>query len=230
MLRRLLSAQRGGFSDRTSTIGLRRRNISTSIFGYTISGTPKHIKQPRQAGSERNGLFGGAREGLGIGIAILLSIHIFFDHGYNWSSTWGPSMLPTLNASGTSVIVSKWYRRGRGIQVGDIVSYKHPIHGEITTIKRVIGMPGDFVLRDTPGKGDGTMIQVPVGHCWTVGDNLAASRDSRMYGPVPLALIKGKVVAIWNDWLEMPQPVHNALRDYNDAEDVQDTAIVSKGA
>ncbi|KAH0012122.1 LexA/Signal peptidase, partial [Aureobasidium melanogenum] len=168
-------------------------------------------------------------EGLGIGIAILLSIHIFFDHGYNWSSTWGPSMLPTLNASGTSVIVSKWYRRGRGIQVGDIVSYKHPIQGEITTIKRVIGMPGDFVLRDTPGKGDGTMIQVPVGHCWTVGDNLAASRDSRMYGPVPLALIKGKVVAIWNDWLEMPQPVHNALRDYNDTEDVQDTAIMSKG-
>ena len=50
-----------------------------------------------------------------------------------------------------------------------------------------------------------------------------------MYGPVPLALIKGKVVAIWNDWLEMPQPVHNALRDYNDTEYVQDTAIVSKG-
>lgn len=69
-------------------------------------------------------------------------------------------MLPTLNASGTSVIISKWYRRGRGIQVGDIVSYKHPVQGDVTTIKRVIGMPGDFVLRDTPGKGDGTMIQV----------------------------------------------------------------------
>ncbi|KEQ73775.1 LexA/Signal peptidase, partial [Aureobasidium namibiae CBS 147.97] len=132
----------------------------------------------------------------------LLSVHIFFDHGYSWTGTWGPSMLPTLNASGTSVVISKWYRRGRGIQVGDIVSYKHPIQGELTTIKRVIGMPGDFVLRDTPSKGDGTMIQVPVGHCWTVGDNLAASRDSRMYGPVPLALVKGKVVAIWNDWLE----------------------------
>lgn len=160
MLRRLLFAQRGGFPTRTCTTGLPRRNISTSIFGYTISGTPKSIQQPRQAGSERDSFFKGTGEGLGLGLAILLSVHIFFDHGYTWTGTWGPSMLPTLNASGTSVVISKWYRRGRGVQVGDIVSYKHPIQGEMTTIKRVIGMPGDFVLRDTPGKGDGTMIQV----------------------------------------------------------------------
>lgn len=36
--------------------------------------------------------------------------------------------------------------------------------------------------------------QVPQGHCWIVGDNLAASRDSRQFGPVPLALIRGKVI------------------------------------
>ena len=39
------------------------------------------------------------------------------------------------------------------------------------------------------------MIQVPEGHCWLLGDNLGESRDSRTYGPMPLALIKGKVVA-----------------------------------
>jgi len=162
MLRRLLFAHRGGFRTRIPTTGVRRRNISTSIFGYTISGTPKSVQQSRQAGSEGNRFLNGAGEGLGLGLAILLSVHIFFDHGYSWTGTWGPSMLPTLNASGTSVVISKWYRRGRGIQVGDIVSYKHPIQGELTTIKRVIGMPGDFVLRDTPGKGDGTMIQVGI--------------------------------------------------------------------
>jgi hypothetical protein len=162
MLRRLLLAQRGVFPARTPTTGLRRRNISTSIFGYTISGTPKAAQQTRQAGGGRDGFFNGAGEGFGLGLAILLSVHIFYDHGYSWTGTWGPSMLPTLNASGTSVVVSKWYRRGRGIQVGDIVSYKHPVNGDMTTIKRVIGMPGDFVLRDTPGKGDGTMIQVRI--------------------------------------------------------------------
>jgi hypothetical protein len=162
MLRRLLFTQRSGFSTRTRTIGLRRRNISTSIFGYTISGTPKTTKQHGQTGSGRDGFLTSTGEGFGLGIAILLSAHIFFDHGYSWTGTWGPSMLPTLNASGTSVVISKWYRRGRGIQVGDIVSYKHPIQGKLTTIKRVIGMPGDFVLRDTPGKGDGTMLQVSI--------------------------------------------------------------------
>jgi inner membrane protease subunit 1 len=28
-----------------------------------------------------------------------------------------------------------------------------------------------------------------------IGDNLPASRDSRMFGPMPLALIRGKVIA-----------------------------------
>ena len=49
-----------------------------------------------------------------------------------------------------------------------------------------------------------------------------------MYGPVPLALVKGKVVAIWNNWLEMPQPVHTAFREYRGIED-DDTEDVSKG-
>ena len=36
---------------------------------------------------------------------------------------------------------------------------------------------------------------MPEGHCWVLGDNLPESRDSRVYGPLPLALITGKVVA-----------------------------------
>ncbi len=36
---------------------------------------------------------------------------------------------------------------------------------------------------------------MPEGHCWLIGDNLPESRDSRTFGPLPLALIKGKVVA-----------------------------------
>ena len=48
---------------------------------------------------------------------------------------------------------------------------------------------------------------MPDGHCWLLGDNLPDSRDSRVYGPVPLALIKGKVIARlwpWSDigWIE----------------------------
>lgn len=45
-------------------------------------------------------------------------------------------------------------------------------------------------------------IQVPEGHCWIVGDNLPASRDSRQFGPLPLALVQGKVVAKILPWKE----------------------------
>ncbi len=69
-------------------------------------------------------------------------------------------MLPTLEAKGDGVIISKLYRRGKGIEVGDIVSIKNPLMWREGVMKRVLGMPGDFVLRDSPMKGEGTMIQV----------------------------------------------------------------------
>lgn len=41
----------------------------------------------------------------------------------------------------------------------------------------------------------GPFIRVPRGHVWAVGDNLSNSTDSRKYGPVPLGLIRGKIIA-----------------------------------
>ena len=45
---------------------------------------------------------------------------------------------------------------------------------------------------------------MPQGHCWVVGDNLSVSRDSRDYGPVPIGLVTGKVLAtLWPfEWIE----------------------------
>ena len=36
-------------------------------------------------------------------------------------------------------------------------------------------------------------VRVPPGHVWLQGDNVTASRDSRLYGPVPLGLVKYRV-------------------------------------
>ncbi|KAI9799845.1 MAG: hypothetical protein M1833_003767 [Piccolia ochrophora] len=121
--------------------------------------------------------------------------HLFTEYFFSVKLTYGPSMLPTINVRDDYVIISKLYARGRGIQVGDIVNFKHPMFPNTGAVKRVLGMPGDFVLRDSPGSEKAMMIQVPKGHCWVIGDDLGSSRDSRLYGPIPLALIKGRALA-----------------------------------
>jgi inner membrane protease subunit 1 len=126
-------------------------------------------------------------------LPLFLLTHLAWHYLFEIVSPFGASMLPTLYLSGQWVLLSKWYRRGRGIEVGDIVSISHPFILHEGAIKRVIGMPGDFVLAGTPGVS-GMMVKVPRGHCWLAGDNQEWSRDSRYYGAVPLALVRGKVV------------------------------------
>ena len=47
-------------------------------------------------------------------------------------------------------------------------------------------------------KGDVQYITVPLGHVWLAGDNMGNSTDSRHYGPVPLGMVRGKVLArLW---------------------------------
>ncbi|KAK3308691.1 peptidase S24/S26A/S26B/S26C [Chaetomium strumarium] len=145
--------------------------------------------------------------------------HLIWEYGISMSPASGPSMLPTFEVLGEWLLVSKLHRFGRGITVGDVVAYNIPINEEVG-VKRVLGLPGDYVLMDTPGEGGGAMamgtgggnmIQVPQGHCWIVGDNLVASRDSRYFGPVPLALIRGKVIATVRPWSEIKW-ITNPLR------------------
>ncbi|KAM0805010.1 peptidase S24/S26A/S26B/S26C [Usnea florida] len=133
---------------------------------------------------------------------ILLIGHFLTTHVGSFALTAGPSMLPTINAQGVRVYIDRTYRRGRGIQLGDVVDFHHPMVPGVSAIKRVMGMPGDFVVKDGGEGSDKMMIQVPDGHCWLLGDNLLWSRDSRVYGPIPLALIQGKVIARVSPWSE----------------------------
>jgi mitochondrial inner membrane protease subunit 1 len=48
-------------------------------------------------------------------------------------------------------------------------------------------------------EGDGVFssiryVKIPAGHVWLEGDNPRQSTDSRTYGPVPMGLLKGKVI------------------------------------
>ncbi|KAI1312965.1 LexA/Signal peptidase [Xylaria venustula] len=140
-----------------------------------------------------------------------LLAHVVWAHGVSIGPGWGPSMLPTFFVTNEWFVTDKRYRRGRGVEVGDCVVYAIPVDPGEEGVKRVMGMPGDYVLLNSPpssanggglsvdragrGVGSENMIQVPKGHCYIVGDNLPWSRDSRDFGPIPLALIKGKVIA-----------------------------------
>ena len=90
----------------------------------------------------------------------LFGLHFWNDYVFGVQATLGPSMLPTMNARGDWVCVSKFYRRGKGVRVGDLVSAKHPTFPGTGIMKRVLGMPGDFVLRDSPDSGSKMMVQV----------------------------------------------------------------------
>ncbi|KAL0943748.1 mitochondrial inner membrane protease subunit [Colletotrichum truncatum] len=125
----------------------------------------------------------------------IAAAHVFTNYCFNWGPASGASMLPTFDIQGDHIIIDRRYRFGRNIVVGDLVNYRIPIFRHSEGVKRVLGMPGDYVLVGSPDAHSHQMIQVPQGHCWLVGDNLDASRDSRIFGPVPLALVKGKVVA-----------------------------------
>lgn len=103
-------------------------------------------------------------------VKILAFAHLISENAYAIHPTQGPSMLPTLSVIGDSVLISKRYRRGKGVKVGDVVEIRHPVpdypqHG---AVKRVIGLGGDFVVRSSPpgwptkilDEGQERMIQV----------------------------------------------------------------------
>jgi signal peptidase I len=100
---------------------------------------------------------------------------------------------------------------------GDVVVFRYPRDPRQFFIKRVVGLPGEtvrlgagrvtvvneaapngFVL-DEPYLAPGTVTvgegswQVPAGHYFILGDNRAASLDSRVFGFLPASHITGRV-------------------------------------
>lgn len=88
--------------------------------------------------------------------------HLCVSYLYSWGQVSGPSMLPGWEILGEGVVVSHTYRHGRGVQVGDVVRFKVPV-SEAYAMKRVVGLPGDYVLVHTPDTGRDEMIQVSFG-------------------------------------------------------------------
>jgi signal peptidase I len=130
-----------------------------------------------------------------------------------------PSMEPTIE-TGEFYLADSTYYRDRAPMRGEVVVYKHPKQPELRSIKRIVAVEGDRIaikggraivngialeepyLEASPAAGsvpDMTEMQVPPGYVFVLGDNRAASVDSRdtiAHGPVPLENLIGRVTDV----------------------------------
>ena len=152
---------------------------------------------------------------LGTGAGLLVSL------AFQITEVTDHSMLPAYE-NGDQVLVSRLAFAGKkGPQQGDVILMKNKIYavsGENTVmLKRVIGVEGDRILI-TEGQvyvnnqkldeeyvftqgisGDMEEIQIPAGTIFVMGDNRAASTDSRheSVGLVDEEDLLGKVILKW---------------------------------
>lgn len=92
----------------------------------------------------------------------LCTFHLIQTHVIQLSATIGPSMVPTFSVDGDWIAADMTHARNRrsALKHGDLVLYRIPLDNA-NGVKRLVGMPGDYVSVGTPGeKGSDMMIQV----------------------------------------------------------------------
>ncbi|GMF21469.1 unnamed protein product [Phytophthora lilii] len=118
--------------------------------------------------------------------------------GVSLASVKGRSMQPAHNDGLTQdavrdrVLLDKFSVQMRHrYQRGDVVVLESPEAAGQYLIKRLVALEGDLV---TDRRGRHRVV--PVGKCWVEGDNPTFSEDSDSFGPVPLALVDSRVLAV----------------------------------
>ncbi len=131
----------------------------------------------------------------------------------------GTSMLPTLQEDDFLMTNPRAYH-SQAPKRGDLIIFENPRNRKVHFIMRVVAHEGETVeLKNKQVFIDGEPLQepykvhedaavvktrdnfgplkIPTGHCFVLGDNRGNSYDSRFWGPLPLANVKGKALYIY---------------------------------
>ncbi len=126
----------------------------------------------------------------------------------------GACMEPELH-SREKIIVNKMIYQFREPEVGEVVVFAYPLEPDKDFIKRVVGVPGDVIeIREGYLYRNDKLMQepfvaeyvfgsygpqrIPDGKICVMGDNRNNSHDSRSWGLLERAMIKGRAeVKFW---------------------------------
>lgn len=159
----------------------------------------------------QKGFWSETLEALVLAVILAAVIRFFlFEPFYIPSGSMEPTLMP-----GDRIIVNKFIYLFKEPVRGDIMVFRYPKDPERDFIKRVIGVPGDTVeIRNSDlyinGKKvsepylpaglkfqDFAPVTVPPGNFFMLGDNRNNSEDSRFWGMMPKANIRGKAILIY---------------------------------
>src|SRR5262249_19890721 len=154
---------------------------------------------------------------IAVAIVVALVIKTFLFQAFYIPSE---SMVPTLKV-GDRVLVNKLSYDLHDVHRGDVIVFKAPPEAQTGDIKdlvkRVIGLPGETISANADGHVEingkqieepylprGTLTTnlpptpIPAGRLFVMGDNRAASKDARVFGPIAESAIIGRVfLRIW---------------------------------
>jgi signal peptidase I len=152
----------------------------------------------------------GAYAAIAAGMATAVAIRhvVWLTRVESWS------MAPTLRPG--SLLLTRRLRRSDGVRRGDVVVLRSAELGR-RVVKRVIGLPGETVVVDSPGVtidgvpltesyvlvngGSGGSFSVPGGAYLVLGDNRTRSSDSRSWHEpfVARSAIEGRWIRLSRD-------------------------------
>jgi len=144
-----------------------------------------------------------------ISFGIFLFVYIFLVQPHR---VQGVSMHPSFE-NGELLLTEKVSYRLSAPNRGDIIVFEAPIERKADFIKRIIGIPGDTItIRDGSvyinsmkldenyimgnTEGNKTLV-LGESEYFVLGDNRAASSDSRVFGPIKKNTIRGKVWVVY---------------------------------